>query len=104
MEVVKGLQKAGRIDRIEELTAALLDEEILPLDQEAAITAGRIYGELEKTGQTIGRADPLIAGIALRHNLILVTGNTKHFKRIVQMGFPLRMEDWRRVNGDALGG
>jgi len=50
---------------------------------------------LEKTGQTIGRADPLIAGIALQHNLILITGNTKHFERIVRLGYPLRMDDWR---------
>jgi len=95
VEIIKGLQKVGRIDHIEKLTNALVAEEILPLDQEAAILAGRIYGELEKTGQTIGRADPLIAGIALRHNLVLITGNTKHFQRIVQLGFPLRMDDCR---------
>ncbi len=49
-ELVKGFQKAGRDDRIQTLTTALLGEEILPLDRESAILAGRIYGELEKTG------------------------------------------------------
>jgi len=96
MELVKGFQKAGRADRIQTLTTALVGEEILPFDRESAILAGRIYGELEKTGQTIGRADPLIAGISVRHNLVLVTGNTRHFERIVELGFPLLLQDWRK--------
>jgi len=53
-----------------------------------------IYGELERTGQPIGRADPLIGGIALAHNLVLVTGNTKHFERVIALGFPLSLADW----------
>jgi tRNA(fMet)-specific endonuclease VapC len=95
-EIVKGLQKRDRQDLIQELLQRLANEELLPLDRDAAVVAGRIYGELEKAGQTIGRADPLIAGIALIHNLTLVTGNTKHFERIVALGFSLRLEDWRQ--------
>src|SRR3989304_2274863 len=82
-EMVKGFQKRGREDRIQSLIASLATEEVLPLGRDAAVAAGRIYGELEKSGQTIGRADPFIAGIALAHNLVLVTGNTRHFERIV---------------------
>ena len=70
-------------------------EEVLPLDVDAALIAGRIYGELEKSGQTIGRADPLIAGIALAHTLELVTGSTNHFERIASLGYPLKLRDWR---------
>jgi predicted nucleic acid-binding protein len=77
------------------LISRLASEELLPLDTEAAVIAGRIYGELEKVGRTIGRADPLIAGIAIAHDLTLVTGNTKHFERIAALGFPLVLEDWR---------
>jgi tRNA(fMet)-specific endonuclease VapC len=95
-EMVKGLQKRAREDRIQGLVARLANEELLPLVPEAAIIAGRIYGELEKSGRTIGRADPLIAGIALANNLTLVTGNTKHFERIVALGFPLLLDDWRQ--------
>lgn len=94
-ELVKGLQKRGREDQIQRLVASLTSEEVLPLDSAAAVLAGRIYGELEKSGQTIGRADPLIAGIALAHNLVLVTGNTRHFERIVALGFPRSLSDWR---------
>jgi tRNA(fMet)-specific endonuclease VapC len=94
-EMVKGFQKMGREDRIQTLIAGLAAEEILPLDYDGAIIGGKIYGELEKSGQTIGRADPLIAGIALHHRLTLITGNAKHFERIIALGFPLAIRDWR---------
>lgn len=96
MEVVKGLQKAQRADQIPSLLAALAGEEILPFDEEAAELAGRIYGELERTGQPIGRADPMVAAIALQHKLVLVTGNMHHFERILGLGFPLSLHDWRK--------
>jgi tRNA(fMet)-specific endonuclease VapC len=94
-EIVKGFQKRGHEDRIQSFISSLATIEVLPLDRDAAIVAGRIYGELEKTGQTVGRADPLIAGIAIMRNLMLVTGNTKHFERIAALRFPLLLDDWR---------
>jgi tRNA(fMet)-specific endonuclease VapC len=96
MEVVKGFQKAQRPDRIQSLLASLVTEEILPLDQDAAELAGRIYGELERKGQPIGRADPMVAAIALQHKLVLVTGNMNHFERILNLGFALSLHDWRK--------
>ena len=89
------MYKKGRDDLSHSLLAALSQEEILPLDCDAAAVAGRVYGALEKRGQPIGRADPLIAGVALYHNLVLVTGNLKRFERITALGFPLRLADWR---------
>ncbi len=94
-EIVKGFQRLGRDDRAKQFVAALGKDEVLPLDRELAVIAGRIYGELERSGQPIDRADPMIAGIAIHHRLKLVTGNTKHFERIVELGFPLSLEDWR---------
>lgn len=96
MEVVKGLQKAQRADQIPSVLAALAGEEILPFDEEAAELAGRIYGELERTGQPIGRADATVAAIAFQHKLVLVTGNMNHFERILNLGFPLSLHDWRK--------
>lgn len=95
VELVSGLQRTSRTNRLQNLLAALAAEEILPLDRESSIIAGTIYGELMRTGQTIGRVDPMIAGIALHHDLTLVTGNTQHFERIISLGFPLRLENWR---------
>ena len=95
-EMVKGFQKLGHADRVESLLTAISTEEVLPLELEAALFAGRILGELERIGQSIGRADPLIAGIALARDLTLVTGNTRHFDRIIDLGFSLKLEDWRQ--------
>ena len=63
--------------------------------RDTAELAGRIAGELERIGQPIGTADPMIAAIALHHGLELVTGNTAHFQRIQQIGYPLTLANWR---------
>jgi len=43
--------------------------------------------------QAIGSQDSLIAAIALRHDLIVATGNQQHFERVPN----LRFENWRRL-------
>ena len=54
----------------------------LPLDLEAAMVAGRIGGELARTGRRIGAPDELIAGTCVRFGLPLVTHNRKHYERV----------------------
>jgi tRNA(fMet)-specific endonuclease VapC len=95
VELVSGLQRLQRNARIEALLDALDAEEVLPIDLESATIAGRIHGDLVRTGRTIGHADPMIAAVAIRYALKLVTGNTQHFQRIVDLGYPLRLDDWR---------
>ncbi len=70
-EIVKGLQKRGELAEVDEFVTACDWEEVLLLDLRAAVIAGRIYGELEKRGLPIGRADPLIAAVALGNDLTL---------------------------------
>lgn len=65
------------------------------MDTEVAVLAGAIYAELERSGQPIGRADPLIAATASVHGLTLVTGNVAHYARIPELGFPLDIANWR---------
>ena len=45
-------------------------------------TFGDLKATLEKAGTTLDDMDLLIASTALTHNLILVTNNEKHFKRV----------------------
>lgn len=94
-EIVKGFHRLGREDRIQQFHTGLPTIEVLTLDLESAELAGRIYADLERTGQPIGRADPLIAAIAIRHDLPLVTGNQAHFQRIPALGYALRLDNWR---------
>ena len=60
-----------------------------------ALSSGHKATDLERTGQPIGRADPMIAAIALQHGLTLVTGNQSHYQRIQQLGYPLLLDNWR---------
>lgn len=95
LEVAKGLQKAGRHDALERFVGSLPSVEVVPLGLEDAIVAGRMYGDLERLGQPIGRADPMIAGIAVAHGLVLATGNEKHYARIQAAGYGLVLDNWR---------
>jgi tRNA(fMet)-specific endonuclease VapC len=95
MEIVKGCQQSQATGRMQRLLNAVAQEEVLSLEAPAAKLAGKIAGDLDRTGQTIGMADPIIAAIALEHNLELVTGNAAHFQRIVRLGYPLTLVNWR---------
>ncbi len=64
--------------------------EVLEFDREDARQAGEIRATLAKTGSPIGPYDVLIAGQAVARGLMLVTHNTKEFKRIDA----LQLEDW----------
>jgi len=55
---------------------------VLPYDTGTAKIFGRIRAYLEETGTILPDADIQIASTALGHNLELVTGNLRHFKRI----------------------
>lgn len=95
LEIVKGLKKVNREDRIVEFEANLATMDVLPLDGEAGVLAGRIFADLERSGQPIGRIDPMIAAISIKNSLALITGNRSHYERVVEIGYPLRLEDWR---------
>lgn len=63
---------------------------IIPFDEKEAQSAARIRATLEKLGIPIGPLDNLIAGTALANECILVTHNSKEFKRIKG----LKVVDW----------
>ena len=94
MEVVSGWQRRGLHARVDELLARLVGWTILAVDGEVATLAGRMHGDLLRTGQPTGVADPLIAATALHHNLVLVTGNTAHDQRLQALGYDLQLDDW----------
>jgi predicted nucleic acid-binding protein len=95
MEVIQGYQRVGGSARIQAFRNALAAEEVLAFDQDAADLAGRMAGDLDRVGRPIGRCDPMIAAVALQHGLELVTGNTSHYQRLQQLGYPLTLVNWR---------
>lgn len=62
----------------------------LPFDDSAAMVYADIRAKLELAGTPIGSNDMQIAAIAVTHNLILVTHNTREFSRVPD----LQLEDW----------
>jgi tRNA(fMet)-specific endonuclease VapC len=68
----------------------LLPLEIADFDEPASNAYGLIRADLEKSGKMIGSMDMLIAAHAVSLEVILVTNNTREFKRIPN----LIIEDW----------
>jgi tRNA(fMet)-specific endonuclease VapC len=66
---------------------------LLAFEPEDAKVAGRVRAALEAVGKPIGAYDLLIAGQALRHQLMLITANGKEFRRVKG----LEWEDWAKA-------
>jgi tRNA(fMet)-specific endonuclease VapC len=64
--------------------------EIVPFDDACCKTYAYVRTSLEKSGTPIGPMDLLIASISIAHNFILVTNNTREFRRVKK----LRLENW----------
>jgi tRNA(fMet)-specific endonuclease VapC len=73
--------------RLEVLLSALV---ILPFDEPAGWRFGTLKAELESKGEPLDNLDLQIASIAIETNSLLLTNNTKHFKRISG----LRLMNW----------
>ena len=63
---------------------------ILPFDTDSGKIYGRLKAQLGKKGLPKSEPDLRIAAIAIQHNMVLVTGNVKHFIDIPG----LKIEDW----------
>ncbi len=63
----------------------------LPFDDRCAEEYSRIRSELSRRGNLIGPNDLLIAATALAYSMVLVTNNTREFRRVSG----LQLEDWQ---------
>lgn len=63
-------------------TLTTLKFDILNLNEQVMSEFGRIKADLEKDGQRLEDFDLLIASVAIVSDLVLVTRNINHFKRI----------------------
>ena len=78
---------ARHLKAVEHFTAPLT---VLPFTSISASHSAAVRQQLAASGKTIGPLDTLIAGHALEHELILVTGNTREFSRVDG----LKVETW----------
>lgn len=90
-EILRGLKAKRATRQVLAFEDRCRKSTVLPLTDQVVIQAAEIYAELYRKGQLLTDADILIAATALVHNLVLVTENEAHFRRIAG----LRTESWR---------
>jgi len=83
----KSKAKVKNRQRVEQFVSPF---EIIPFDEKACHTYGKIRCNVEASGKLIGPMDLLIASIGLARGYVVVTNNTKEFKRIRG----LKVENW----------
>ena len=92
-ELFYGAAKSQTPERtLEKQTLFLTPYATVPFDDEMAAVYGQIRATLERQGQPIGALDMQIAAIAIARSLILVTHNTREFRRVPG----LQIDDWER--------
>lgn len=96
-EIIYGLRRVGREDRLRQFELAADLAEVLPFDDATARMAGRINGDLVRQGRIIGMPDVMIAAVALRADIPVVTGNRAHFEQVRVAGYELTILNWRDV-------
>lgn len=90
-ELIYGARKSRHVER--NLAVSYRIAEIFPIiniDKSIMDIFGEIKKGLEQKGNIIEDMDILIAATALSYNLILVTNDVHHFRRIED----LRIENW----------
>ena len=90
-ELLHGATKRGSAalrEAIEEYVEG--EVSVLPFDEASARAYAEIRLDLEAKGQRLDDADLRIAAICLARDLVLVTGNVRHFERVLG----LRVENW----------
>ena len=89
-ELAFGAERSTRHTEVKRVRNLLKDFVVLDFDESSAWIYGKLRQKLTSEGQMIGGMDLLIASVALNHQLILVTHNTREFARIETLG----LEDW----------
>ncbi len=91
-EIVYGAWKSERPQHhLQQLEQILLPAvNIVGFDAKAAYVCGALRARLEGKGIPLALADLEIAAIALANDLILISGNIRHFSRIPE----LPLENW----------
>lgn len=89
-EILSGLQHRDAHRQLAVFMDFSAEHQILPLNQEAADHAARLYAATRKAGTPVDDMDILIAGIALAHDRVVITHNTTHFGMLPGV----TVEDW----------
>lgn len=82
-EIIQGIHLSHNPNVENEIIFRLINSlDVLSLDKESAIIAGKINSEFMRAGHEIGLIDCMIAAIAITNEESLITRNKKHFEKI----------------------
>ena len=84
-EILRGLNDLGNKEKLRRFEEFVQENEFVSIRKETVVTAAEIYAYLKKQGNLIEDADILMASIAIVEDLVLITNNIKHFKRIKRL-------------------
>ncbi len=89
-EILRGLKDLANDEKIRMFEDFIQENELVSIKKETVEKAAEIYAYLKKEGNLIEDADILMASTAIVENLVLITNNIKHFKRIKG----LKLDNW----------
>ncbi|MFH1288795.1 MAG: type II toxin-antitoxin system VapC family toxin [bacterium] len=90
-ELLYGAEKSVKVkENIKKVNDFLFPYEIVSFDNNSAVVYSQIRSQLEKKGDLIGPNDLLIASTVIVNDGILVTNNTREFRRVKL----LKIENW----------
>jgi len=66
---------------------------VLPFCENSSCVFAELKSKLNSAGSSLADLDLMIASICLNNEMVLVTNNVKHFKRVPK----LKLENWSKV-------
>lgn len=91
-EILSGLKHRDALKQLDLFLKFTKHNSVLPLTEGSTTISSDLYARLRKVGKMLDDIDVLIAGVAIANNLVLVTHNKDHFKRIEG----LEIADWSK--------
>ena len=89
-EILRGLKDLGNEEKLKWFECFIQENELVSIKKDTVEKAAEIYVYLKKEGNLIEDADILMASTAVVEDLVLITNNIKHFKRVKG----LRIDNW----------
>ena len=89
-EILRGLKDLGNEEKLRRFDNFIQENELVFITKDTIEKAAEIYAYLKKEGNLIEDADILMASTAIVEDLVLITNNIKHFKRVKD----LEIENW----------
>lgn len=89
-EILRGLKDLGNEEKLCRFDNFIQENELVFITKDTIKKAAEIYAYLKKEGNLIEDADILMASTAIVEDLVLITNNIKHFKRVKD----LEIENW----------